>query len=177
MCAAVSAFLRAAMRAGRRSAIGNDRKSFHQTAQRELVTVGSKAADYRNRGVGQRRPPTLWLTSVDVGQVYFDERDFDAGQRVANGEAGMAVCARVYQRAVGTTAQRVHRLDDLAFAIVLRKAEIDAQLFSDGQEVRLDVGQRLRSVKLWLTRAEEVEIWPIDDGDSHSPVSPSSQAR
>src|SRR5438552_17386426 len=41
----------------------------------------------------------------------------------------------------------------------------------------LDVGQSFGSVQSRLTRAEQIEIWAIDDGDFHSPVSPSSQAR
>src|ERR1700741_1508343 len=41
----------------------------------------------------------------------------------------------------------------------------------------LDIGESFLSVKLGLAHAEEVEVRSIDDGDFHSPVSPSSQAR
>src|SRR5438270_13200494 len=41
----------------------------------------------------------------------------------------------------------------------------------------LDVGEGVRPVQLRFSSAEQIEIRSIDDGDSHSPVSPSSQAR
>src|ERR1044072_4149881 len=41
----------------------------------------------------------------------------------------------------------------------------------------IDFSQRFLPVKLGLTRAKQIEVWPIDDCDSHSPVRPSSQAR
>ena len=56
----------------------------------------------------------------------FHEGNGDAGERVTNGKAGVAVRSRVHERAVGTTAQRVNRLDNLAFPIVLRERELDS---------------------------------------------------
>src|SRR5206468_11870141 len=52
-----------------------------------------------------------------------------------------------------------------------------AELVGDFQNSGLDVGKRPRAVKLRLTGAEEIEIGAIDEGDLHSPVSPSSHAR
>src|SRR5438105_4060005 len=71
----------------------------------------------------------------------------------------------------------VDGVHDPALPVVLCERELDAELIGDGQEMLLDVGQSLGPIKSRLTRAEEIEIWSIDDGDFHSPVSPSSQAR
>src|SRR6185295_19180458 len=177
MCQAVMASRSAAMRAGRRSPMGCDRKPFDEPAQRQLVAVGAESANHRHRRVCQGRAATLRLARVDVGEMHFDEWNLHTRQRVANGEAGMAVRARVHQRAVGASAQRVHSVDDLTFAVVLRERDLDTELLGDGQEIFLDVGKGLVPVKLGLAYAEEIEIGPIDDGDFHSPVSPSSQAR
>src|SRR5712672_901650 len=107
----------------------------------------------------------------------FDEGNLHAGKSIANRETRVAVCAGVHQRAIGATTQRVNRFDDFPFSVVLRERELDSKLPGDLQEPRLDVGESLGPVKLRLARAEQIEVRAIDDGDSHSPVSPSSQAR
>src|SRR5450759_2126976 len=165
------------MRVRRRSAIGGNRKTLHQSAKSELVAVRAEAADDGERRIGQRRAAALGLAGVDVGEMDFHERNLHSRQRVANGQAGVAVRSRVHERAVGAPAQGVNRLDDLPFPIVLRERELHAELLRDLQEARLDVGESFGPVKSRLTRAEQIEVGAIDDGDSHSPVSPSSQAR
>src|SRR5437868_9162878 len=177
MCAAVSESRSAAMRAGRRSAIGGDRKTFHETAQRQLVSVSAESADHCPRDIGQCRSPALRLARVDVGEMNFHKRDFYSRQRIANGEAGVAVRSGVDERTVSASTQRLHRVDDFPFSIVLREGELDTELFRDGQETLLDVGECLRSIQSRFARAEQIEIGAIDDCDFHSPVSPSSHAR
>src|SRR5438552_11867510 len=109
--------------------------------------------------------------------MHFHERNLYSSKRIANREARVAVRARIHQRAVRATPQSVHRLDDLSFSIMLRERELDAKLFRDVQETRLDVAKSFGPVEIRLARAEQIEVWAIDYGDSHSPVSPSSQAR
>src|SRR5437762_13966363 len=84
-------------------------------------------------------------------------------QRIVNCQAGVAVGAGVYERAIDAPTQCLHRVDDLAFSIVLRERELHAQLSRDTQEMLLDVGQRFSPVKGRLARAEEIEIRSIDD--------------
>src|SRR5437868_7119884 len=177
MCAAISDSRSAAMRAGRRSDIRRDRKTLYQSTQRQLVTIGAESANDGQRGIGQRRAPPLRLAGVDVRQMHLDEWDLHSRQRIVNCQAGVAVGAGVDERAIDAPTQCLHRIHDLAFSIVLRERELDAQLSRDAQEMLLDVGQRFGPVKGRLARAEEIEVRSIDDGDSHSPVSPSSQAR
>ena len=89
----------------------------------------------------------------------------------------MTVGARIHQRTISASPQRVHGVHDLPFSVVLRERELDAELFRDSQEMPLDVGESFLAVEIRLTHAEKIEIRSIDDGDFHSPVSPSSQAR
>src|SRR5689334_23065903 len=177
MCAAVMASRKAAMRAERRSAIGGHRQTLHQNAKRQLIPVRPEPANHRPCDHSQSGATALRLARVVFGEMDFDEGNLYPGQCIADGEAGVAVCTRIHECAIGPSTQRVHCFDDLSLSIVLRKREIDAKLSGDGQKMRLDVGQRFCPIELRLTRAEQVEIWSIDDGDSHSPVSPSSQAR
>src|SRR6266566_6018618 len=177
MCAAVSPSRSAATRAERRSAIGGNRQAFHQSTQRQLVTVRAESADDRHRRICERRATTLRLARVNVGEMHFHERNLYSSKRIANGEARVAVRSRIHQRPVRTTPQSVHCVDDLSFSIMLRERELNAKLFGDVQETRLDVAKSFGPVEIRLARAEQIEVGAIDYGDPHSPVSPSSQAR
>src|SRR5687768_16968684 len=127
MCAVVSESRSAVTRAGRRSDIGRHRKKFHQTSQRQLVTISAETADDGESRISERGAAALRLAGVDVGQMDFNERNLHSGQSVADGEAGMAVSARVHERAIHATPQSVHRLDDFPFPIVLRERELDSE--------------------------------------------------
>src|SRR5438045_7314863 len=138
MGAAIRRSRSAAMRAGRRSDIHRELKTLYQSTQRQLVTIGAESANDRQRGIGQRRPPALRLAGVDVRQMHLDEWDFHSRQRIVNCQAGVAVGAGVYERAIDGPTQCLHRVDDLAFSIVLRERELHAQLPRDTQDMLLD---------------------------------------
>src|SRR6478735_12664554 len=89
--AALMASRSAAMRAGRRSAMGGNRKTLHQPAQSELIAVRPESANHCDSDVGQRRASTLRLAGVDVGEMNLHERNLHSGQRVADRETGMAI--------------------------------------------------------------------------------------
>src|SRR6185437_11681115 len=157
-CAARNAVASAARRSDRRSLTierGDD------AAEGELVSVRAESAHQGERARREHRVPAFRLAGEDIGQVYFDERHLHRGERVANGEARMAVRAGVDQRAVGTAAQRLYHLDQLAFAVPLGELQVDVQLASDDAQPPLDVGQRLAAVQLRLPDTEEVEIGPL----------------
>src|SRR5467141_224541 len=177
MCAAVSASRSAATRGERRSAIDGNRKALHQSAQRQLVAVSAESADHGYCGIGQHRAPAFGFAGVDVGEMHFNKRNLHRGERIVNGEAGVTVSSRVHERAVGTSAQGVNHLYDLPFPIALRERELDAEFLGDLQETRLDVGKRFSPIESGFTCPEQIEVGAIDDGDFHSPLSPSSQAR
>ena len=109
--------------------------------------------------------------------MHFDERNLHSRERVTNREASVTVSAGVHENALRATAESMNGLDYLSLSIVLRERELDTELLGDGQEPRLDVVESLGPIETRLTRAEQVEVGTVDDGDSHSPVSPSSQAR
>jgi len=61
----------------------------------------------------------LRLTRENIGEVDFHERNLHSRKRVANGEARVAISARIHKGAIRTTAQPLHSVDDLTFAVVL----------------------------------------------------------
>src|SRR5258705_13864521 len=124
MCAEVSDWRRAATLTGRRSAIHSDRKKLYQSAQRQFVAIGAEAADHGYGSVCEGRATALGLAGGDVGEVDFDERNLHSCQRIANGEAGMAIGARIPERTGGATPQSGNSFDHLAFPGVLGESEL-----------------------------------------------------
>ena len=87
----------------------------------------------------------------------------------------MRVRAGVDHDAVDLAAQAVNLVDDLPFAVVLREAELRADLAADRAQRSLDVRKRLAPVQCGLARAEEIQIRAVDDGDLHVFLRPLSQ--
>src|SRR5258705_13658509 len=108
MCAEVSDSRRAATLTGRRSPIHSDRKKLYQSAQRQFVPIGAEAADHGYGSVCEGRATALGLAGVDVGEVDFDERNLHSCQRIGNGEAGMALMARLHGPPPRATSQSVN---------------------------------------------------------------------
>src|SRR6185437_13014941 len=96
----------------------------------------------------------LRLACVDVRHVDLDERQRYAGERIANGKAGVRVRAGVDDDAVDASAHRVNGVDHRPFAVVLRELDLDAQLAADRAQIALDVVERVTAVDLRLTGAE-----------------------
>src|SRR5262249_21618344 len=103
------------------------------------------------------------------------ERHRDGRQRVAYREARVRVRAGVDHYAIHLASQAMNGVDDLAFAIVLREADLRADLVADRTQRPLDVRERLASIQRRLARAEEIEIGPVDDRDLHVFFRPLSQ--
>src|SRR5688500_12346378 len=105
-------------------------KVSNETAQRELVTVCTESAHDSDRGLGEHRPAPLWLARVDIGQVHFDERQRDSGERIPDRKARMRVRPGIHQCTVDPSPHRVNRLNDLALTVVLREGDFRAELRS-----------------------------------------------
>src|SRR5690349_18576184 len=92
-CAAVKPSTSAERRRWRGSDTRGERAS--QPAKCELIAVGAKPTHDADRGLREHRVPALRLAGVDVRHVYFDERDGDRRECVANRDARMRIRAGV----------------------------------------------------------------------------------
>src|SRR5690606_6153387 len=84
---------------------------------------------------------------------------------------------RVDHRPVRTLTQAVHRIDQLALAVVLFADDLDGQLRRNFIQVRLDLGERCAAVKSRLPRPEQVQVRTVQNRDLQDFLKPSSQAR
>src|SRR5688572_24104526 len=117
----------------------------------------------------------LRLACVDVRDVDFHEGDGHAHERVAEGEAAVRIRAAVHDRSVDPPAHRVHGVDQLSLAVVLRALEVHAELLRDLSETALDILEGGATVAFRLTNAEQVEVGTVEEGDPHRCFSPCNQ--
>jgi hypothetical protein len=61
----------------------------------------------------------------------------------------------------------MNRVDDLAFAVVLRELQGYAEFFSDNAQPLVDLRECRSAVQLGLARPEQVEVGTVYDGDVH----------
>ena len=88
-------------------------------------------------------------------------------ERVAESDAGVSVSGRVEDDPVAIQARRVNRVDELAFVIALKGAQLDAPPLRVGGQVRLYLVERGVSVHFGFAHAQEVEVWAIEQEYSH----------
>ena len=74
---------------------------------------------------------TLGLPRIDVREVHFHERHRDPRQRIAHRERRVRVRRRIDEHPIGVPTERLDRLDQLAFAVVLTEGERHIQRARD----------------------------------------------
>ena len=63
----------------------------------------------------------------DVGEMHFNEGNFDGKEGITNGEASMRKGGRVQHRALRPARQILNRLHQLAFMIGLKPGDLEPQ--------------------------------------------------
>ena len=133
-----------------------------RSLQSQLVTQRAEANDAADGDVGKIGVMSERLTGEDVREVNLDERNAHAQQRVAQGNAGVGVGARVDQDeidAFGTCL--VHAVHQQAFLVALERGEAVAEFLRFGAELGLDIGQRGRPVDTGFAGPQQVQVGTI----------------
>lgn len=106
------------------------------------------------------------LSRVHIGDVQLDEWDVHSQQSIANRDTGMGESARVDDDYVDVTSGLMDTVDDGALPIRLEGIEL-------GPEIRAlllrgfdDVVEGRTAVQLRLSRAEQIEVWAVDEEDA-----------
>lgn len=120
--------------------------------------------------------PSLGLASKHVRHVHLDERHVDCDERVAERETRMAVRTGVDDSAVDTPPQRLNVIDERTLTVLLGEFQINTQLSRDDTQASLDVRERLVPIQRGLARAQQVQVWTVENGDPHRFFRPWSQA-
>ena len=65
------------------------------------------------------------------------------------------------------TVERLDLLDELTFVVGLVPGYLGVPLTRSLSHRQFDVGQSVAAIDVWLTRAEQVEVRPVQDGNLH----------
>ncbi len=133
----------------------------------EHVASGPETRNDADREIGEERLATSRLAGEDVGEVNLDERDADGEEGVPHRDRGMGERRGVHDGAVCRLRQRLHELYQLAFMVGLAPGQLNAERRRALTDEALQIGKRLAAVELRFTRAEEIEIGTVQDGDAH----------
>ncbi len=102
-----------------------------------------------------------------VGQVNFDYRHVDGLDRIEQGYRRVCIRSGVQQHRLGARGVRlVQPVDQYAFMIGLTEVDDEADLARLLFQHCGNIGQGGRTVNLWLTRAEQVEVGAVEDEDN-----------
>ena len=125
------------------------------------VSVDPFANHMNDRDVGDIGKVAKCFAGRHVRNVNFGHRQRHRGQGISKHYRSVGQTARVYDNSVAVLARLVNRVDQHAFVVALDRTHLKTV---DGGSLRnqsLDIGQRLRSVNLGLTRPEQVQVGPV----------------
>ena len=135
-------------------------------AQREAVACGAEPDDRAERDIAEVTVPAKRFAGVNVRQVNLDERQPDAGQRVAQRNARVREGAGVDQdRRRAVAARGVHALDQRVLRVALVRRQPDAERSRLLAQPGDDVVERARAVMARLPTAQQVQVRPVDQQD------------
>ena len=110
---------------------------------------------------------TKLLSSVDIGEVDFDDGDVCGADGVAKCDAGVGICGSVEDDSVKGFAGRLDPSDEFAFEVALAELDFGVELGGAAFHQGFDIVQGGVAVDLGLACAEEVQIWAIEEEDFH----------
>ena len=147
-----------------------------ESAERELISVRTEAAENRLGAGRQRGMSTLCFAGEDVRQVDLDVGTGYRGEGITHGETGVRICAGVDNDSIGISPQALYRIDEGALMVRLGERDLDTKLTRDRAQSRLDISERCGSVDLGLSRPEQVEVGSVEYSQLNFLRSPSIHA-
>ena len=96
-----------------------------------------------------------------------DHRDFDCGNRIADGVGVVRISAGIEDNTVTFQPCGMKNVDQLALVVGLRKGKRDAHRFRRGGQVRADIVKRYRAVNAGLSFSEQIQIRSVQNKYSH----------
>src|SRR5690606_3271208 len=104
------------------------------------------------------------LAFIDIGQMYFNKRNRDRQQSVAQRHAGMSERTGVKQDKVNAfKAGIMNAIDEFVLSIALQVQQVMTGIHTSAAQAFIDVVQRLITVNLRLAGAQQIEIGAVQD--------------
>ena len=103
------------------------------------------------------------LENFDISQMNFNDRRFYSANGVMQSDGCMCECTRIEYHCRRVDVCVMQPVDQLAFMIGLAKHCGKPQIPGMGITGLFDVAERQGAIDLRLPRAEEIEIWSVED--------------
>src|SRR5438445_865846 len=108
-----------------------------------------------------------FFTGMDVGEVDFNGRDADGGNRVPQSNTGVGVGGRIQNNRAKLAFRLLNPIHQFAFQVGLAEVDFGAEFRRLRPDCLLDVSQRLAAVNLRLALSDEVQIRSVEKQDLH----------
>ena len=105
------------------------------------------------------------FAAIDVRDMHFDHWPVKHVERIQKGDRCMAIACRIDNHPVCFGTCVLDPVNDLTFVIGLFKTNLKAQLIAYSLTLRQNILKRVVTVELWLTRAQHVQVWAIQNLD------------
>ncbi len=104
------------------------------------------------------------FAAMHIRQVNLDKRNSHAGQRIAQRHAGMRVGGRIDDDEVHPFRPRgMDAVNQRPFMVGLERRQRDTGVGGVLRQCGVDIGQRGVPVRLRLARAQQIQVWPMQD--------------
>ena len=136
--------------------------------QRQNIGKCSKTGDLAAADWSDQRSVPEFLAGVNIGEMNFDGGDADGGDGIPKSDAGMGVGGGVDNEDAEATFGLLDPSDQLSFEVGLSELDLGSRLERLFPDLSLDFSQSGMAVNLWLPLAEQVQVRPVEEEDSHS---------
>ena len=137
-----------------------------QSVNRQDITVPAEAGDRAQADASQQRFLPKRLASMHIREMRFDNGQFNGAYGIAEGDGSVRIGAGVKDHAVRPCARIVKLVNQCAFVIGLRRAQLDIKGGDMPRDRSVDIRQRHAPVNLRLPRAEQIEVGSVQQQDA-----------
>lgn len=139
-------------------------------SERTVRTLVANRSETSNRsqadGREQRLMPEVF-SSCRVREMHLDRREPHGADGIAQRNRRVGVPARIEERTVCPLSSVMEMVDKLSFAVRLQGRNLVAEVGRQRRDRFFDLGQRGRAVDLRFAGAEQIEVWTVQEQESH----------
>ena len=100
--------------------------------------------------------------------MHFDGGQIDRGDGVTQRVGIVRIGCGIDNYSLRPSAVFLEEINERAFAVCLERAHAEAEPLHLGADLGVQLGERRRAVNLGLARAEQIQIRPVQNQNSHA---------
>ncbi len=133
-----------------------------EATHRQKVAVWAESGDLRQGDTRNKGFVAKLLALMNVGEVYFDSRKRDGGDRITDSDARMRIPGRINNDPVEPSLCFLYPRHQLAFKIRLANRHADPMFFGESCQSRVHFRKGSGPVDRFLSGPQEVQIGTVE---------------